>query len=125
MVMVSPVGKSVVATGPVIEVEDHDAVLARPLTTITLLLDVVPGAAEPVTIPEFDEVTVVAYRGPVRLFSACMSLSRLVASVWRLVSADVWFCNRVCCDSQLFSGASAAVIDALTAEFTSMPGVAA
>jgi hypothetical protein len=85
----------------------------------------VPEAAVAVTTLELDEVTVAADNGPVRLLSDCISLSRLVASVWRPVSADVWFSNVDCCDSQLFSGPSGAVTAALTAAFTSMPEVAA
>jgi hypothetical protein len=121
MVIVSPVGKSVVALDTA--VEDQEAVVARLLTTTTLFPTALPEAAEAVTMLEFDDVTDAAARGPVKLLSDCMSLSRLVASVWRLVSADVWFCSTVCWDSQLFSGASAAVMDALTADVTSIPGV--
>jgi len=88
-----------------------------------LLPTAVPGAAEAVTMPELDELTVVADKGPVRLLSDCISSSRLVAAVWSWFSAVVWFCRVVCCDSQACSGASAAVMEALTAAFTSMPGL--
>ena len=50
---------------------------------------VLPAAAEAVTIPEFEEDTVTLVNGPVRLLSACMSLSRLVALVWIVVKSLV------------------------------------
>jgi hypothetical protein len=103
-------------------VEEKDAVLAKVFTTTMLFPTALPGAAEAVTTLGFDEVADAAARGPVRLFSDCMSLSRFVASDWRLVRADVWFCKVVCSFSQLVSGASAPVMDALTADETSMPG---
>jgi hypothetical protein len=119
MVIVSPVGKLVVAsfTG----VEEKEAIVARLLTTITLLLEAVPEAAEPVTMLGSDEFTVAAENGPDRLFIASMSLSRVVASAWICFKAVVWLCSVVCCDSHASSGACAAVTDAVTAAFTSMP----
>ena len=50
-----------------------------------------PDAAEPETTLEFDEDTVLAERGPVRLFKACASLSRFVASGWSVSRAVIWF----------------------------------
>jgi hypothetical protein len=78
-----------------------------------------------VTTLEFDEVTVVAESGPVRLLSAWTSLSRFVASVWIWVNAVVWLWRAVICDCQASSGASAAVTAELTAALTSMPALEA
>ena len=80
-----------------------------------------PDAAEAVTILEFEEVTALADKGPIKLFSDCMSLSSEVTSVWIVVKALLWLCSVDCCDSHAVSGASAALTAALTAEVTSMP----
>ena len=59
-------------------VEANDAVVARLLTATTLFPVVLPKAAVAVTTPVFEDDTVVAANGPVRLLSATISLSRLV-----------------------------------------------
>jgi hypothetical protein len=82
-----------------------------------------PAAAEPVTMPEFEEDTVTLVSGPVRLLSACTSLSRLVALAWNVVKSLVSVASVLSCDCHVSSGPSAAVIAALTAWVTSMPGV--
>ena len=76
----SPEGSAVVLLATV--VDDQLSVVARLPTITTLSPGVVPGAVVPVTMLEFDEVTLVADNGPEKLLKACMSLSRFVASVW-------------------------------------------
>ncbi len=71
------------ATAP----DAHEAVLARLLTITVWFPTALPEAAEAVTMLELEEDTVLADSGPVRVFRACMSLSRLVASVWIWVKA--------------------------------------
>ena len=80
-------GKAVVSLATALE--DHDAVVARLLTTTMLFPTAAPADAEPVTTLGLEELTVAADKGPVRLLSDCTSLSRLVASVWRLLRAVV------------------------------------
>ena len=58
-------------------VEAKEAVLARLLITTTLFPVALPEAAVAVTKLVFEEDTVVAASGPVKLFKACISLSRL------------------------------------------------
>jgi hypothetical protein len=45
---------------------------------------------------EFEEVTVLADKGPVMLLSACTSLSMFVVSVWSWVRAFAWLCRVAC-----------------------------
>jgi len=120
MVIVSA-GRSVLAVAATLEA--YEAVLARLLTTTTLLPVVLPDTAEAVSTFEFEDVAVTLDNGPVMLFNACISLSRLVESLWICFNALVWLANVVSCDCQVFSGASAAVTAAFTAEVTSIPGV--
>jgi hypothetical protein len=51
---------------------------------------VLPAAADAVTTLEFEEATVLLESGPLMLFRLCISLSRLVASVWRVFKAVIW-----------------------------------
>lgn len=120
MVMVSA-GKSVVPLATASE--EKDAVVARLLTTITLFPVTAPDVAVAVTTLEFEELTVVLDNEPVRLLSACASLSRFVAAVWIAVNAELWLDSVLSCDCHVSSGASAAVTAAFTASVTSMPGV--
>ena len=120
MVMVSA-GRAVVALATALEA--YEAVLARLLMRTAKLPVVLPAAAEAVRTLEFEEVAVTLLSGPLRLLRACMSLSRAVVSLWICFRALVWEASVDCCDVHTFSGDSAAVMEALTAEVTSMPGV--
>jgi len=82
-----PAAKGAVALETVPEAQE--AVLARLLTTTVLFPAVLPDAADAETMPESEEVTVIADKGPVMLLRDCISLSRLVASVWIRVKAVI------------------------------------
>ena len=77
MVMVSA-GRSVVALATALEAKE--AVVARLFTTTELSPVALPGAADAVRMPVFDEVAVKLVREPVRLLRDCISLSRFVAA---------------------------------------------
>jgi isocitrate dehydrogenase kinase/phosphatase len=83
-----PAGITVEALANVPEV--HEAVVARLLTTTSWFPAALPEAADAETMLEFDDVTVLADKGPTILFKFCMSLSRFVASVCSEVNAVVW-----------------------------------
>jgi hypothetical protein len=114
-----PAARSVVALATTPDAQDE--VVARLFTSTVWLATVAPEAAEAVTMLEFDEVTVRADRGPVKLLSAWTSLSRLVVSVCSCVSALVWLLSVASWFCQSVSGCWAAVTAAFTAEVTSMP----
>lgn len=81
-----------------------------------------PETAEAETTLEFEELTVIADSGPVKLLRFCTSLSRVDASVWICVRALIWLCKVLSSVCQACSGASAAVTAAFTADVTSIPG---
>ncbi len=112
-------GRAAVALATVVEVKE--AVLARLFTTTVLFPATLPDAAVAVTTLLLEDATVLADNGPVRLLSACISLSRLVVAVCICVKSEVWLWSVVISAFQTFSGASAAVTAELTADVTSIP----
>ena len=75
-----PAGRSVALLAKVPDV--HEAVAARSFTTTEWFPTVLPEAAEAETTFEFEELTVIAERGPVTLLRLWTSESRVEASVW-------------------------------------------
>lgn len=69
------------AVGLLSRLEYHDPVLARLLTTTVWVPVAVPVAAVAVTSLLFEELTILAARGPVRVFRFCMSVARASVAV--------------------------------------------
>jgi hypothetical protein len=83
-----------VAVGLLARLEYHAPVLAKLLTTTTWSPATVPVAAVAVTsLP--DDVTVLAARGPVRVFNDARSVATAVVAVWIAVRAVVWLVSVV------------------------------
>jgi hypothetical protein len=78
------------AVGLLSILEYHDPVLARLLTTTVWVPVAVPVAAVAVRSLVFEDDTVLAARGPVRVLRDCISVARASVAVSIEVSAVVW-----------------------------------